>query len=136
MRKALKIKTSLMLLSWMVIFLHGVIPHNHNSSHKPGCHHIVHASASGHDHHSECNHTDDKIAYLSNSHADESETICHFSAKLFQNLQIDGFFVVESGWKATYKALPAAGLRSFSPAFKKPPAFRSCMLLRAPPYQA
>ena len=135
MRRALKIKTWLMLLSWMIIFLHGVIPHNHHPSQKAGCHHIVHNAPLSNEHHQDCDKAHEKtILYTAHSH--ESETICHFSTSLFQNLQIDSLFIVKSVWNQAYTEVPLTGLLYYTPGFKKPPAYQNCRLLRAPPYIA
>lgn len=132
MRKAIKIKTLLMLLSWMVIFLHGVIPHNHHLNHKPGCHYIIHNTTVSHEQQNACDHGDKESPLY---HSADSEKICHFNTKLFQNSEIDNFFIAESGWQIPYALVPETKVIKIGSDLKKPPAFRSCMLLRAPPHK-
>ena len=92
LRKAIKIKTVLMLLAWSVIFLHGIIPHNHNEHRDAHCHNILHHDCS-----------DDEDNTFTGSHHyhlasaaddyDHSSLICHFSTELVNNAGQDHTFI-------------------------------------------
>ena len=135
MRYAVKIKCGVLLLAWMVIFLHSIVPHHHHSHH-PDCHYVVHKAAIQHEHHDDCDHEATDFPLYQAAQNSETETICHFDTSLFQNFHIDNFFVAESGWSSSQTSDDVTELSPVVTIFKKPPAFRSCMLLRAPPYMA
>jgi hypothetical protein len=80
LRKAIRIKASILLLAWFVIFLHGVIPHNHLDNPYSDCHSILHSEAA------------------ENSRADRApnfqtlpseKTVCHYSGFIFSQLSSD-----------------------------------------------
>jgi len=66
-----------MLIAWMTIFMHNVIPHNHVEDIPSGCHDIVHATATDKN---DCGKSD-RIVNIPGE-----ITVCHFSAFLFHNI--------------------------------------------------
>ena len=94
MRRGLKIKTLFMLLAWMIIFLHSIIPHNHHEHRSINCNCIYHYD-----------HGDsavDKMVHdglillnaVNNNHC--KVFICHFSIELMQETHFDHLFFHES----------------------------------------
>jgi hypothetical protein len=84
MRKNIKIKASIIALSWMLLFMHEAIPHNHS-------HNICQDSIAAELNHlcnSDC-HSDIDLRHFSNS--DRSEVECHFSVDLFPGVSYDYF---------------------------------------------
>jgi hypothetical protein len=63
LRKAIKIKASVLLLAWVVIFAHSVIPHNHIDENFQGCKEPVHNLFS-------FSHVEDRSLRLDNEHSD------------------------------------------------------------------
>ncbi len=133
MRKALKIKTLILGLSWMVIFLHGIVPHMHadHGEHKPHSSVCTHAD-SHHKHHGEIEETDnDLILYSSATHADHS--VCHFNPNLFSQINIDVSYISEISSEIIFvKAGIEIIYQDVLLKFTKPPLL-TCSLLRAPP---
>ncbi len=93
MRKALKIKASFLLISWFVIFMHGVIPHMH-SDHAALDIHTEKGSV-----HLSCIHSDktnsdgsDQYLYWRSTH-DHNSKVCHFNPNLFPQLNLDYSFI-------------------------------------------
>jgi hypothetical protein len=82
LRKGIKIKSSVLLLAWLVIFAHGVIPHNHMQEGHEGCSDIVHNVSIGI---SDC----DKAPFLEDQPDDAK--VCHFSNFLFKQIEQDNF---------------------------------------------
>jgi len=75
--RRLKIKTTIVLLAWTVIFLHGVIPHKHLQERSVGCSSIYHV-------------INDDLQSSTDNHAingkhDHNEKICHFSELLYSS---------------------------------------------------
>ncbi len=65
-----------MLIAWMTIFMHNVIPHNHVEDTLTGCHDIVHTTSSEKN---DCGKSD---RYES---LPGEEMVCHASAFLYHN---------------------------------------------------
>ncbi|MDT8401959.1 MAG: hypothetical protein RQ743_09705 [Bacteroidales bacterium] len=132
MRKAIKIKTSLMLLAWSVIFLHGIIPHNHLEQRDAGCSHICHQGTQEKD--------DSEIAIQSNLllrnivyDNEQNEMICHFASELIHQNDIDKVFINETGnFKLTPVLTGKQCIIRTSPGSIIKAAY-SLMPLRAPP---
>lgn len=81
MHRRLKIKTTIVLLAWAVIFLHGVVPHRHMQERSGGCNSIYHLIK-------------DDLQSSADNHAisgkhDHNEKVCHFSELLFNSLNWD-----------------------------------------------
>jgi len=70
-RKWIKIKTYFVLLAWMVIFLHNVIPHNHDGEQPYHCHSLFHKAGDHEQFHKQ--ETEFKDA------GENSKTVCHFN---------------------------------------------------------
>lgn len=132
MRKALKFKTSLLLLAWSVIFLHGIIPHNHHDHRDPHCTHICHRTSEDR---SDSENTLNKNPLIKSilAHEEQNELVCHFAAELMHLTDIDQVFIHEDGF---HNMSPAAAVNQYldtgpSGSIIKP-AY-SLMPLRAPP---
>jgi len=121
-----------MLLAWLVIFLHGIIPHNHQSQRTAHCHNVFH-----HDHAED--DTKDLPAidkFLLNAfESDHSRPaiICHFTSELVNNAGTDHFFTYEDIFNFTSPALSSGPYfpANYCGRVKKPS--HSLMPLRAPP---
>jgi hypothetical protein len=74
------------MIAWLVIFIHGIIPHNHLNEKHNGCHKIIHNIVL-HDHERDHDHT--------SRYADHpaEEKICHFSSFLYNHFSQDSFFL-------------------------------------------
>ena len=83
MRKALKLKALMLLMAWMMIFAHNVIPHNHPEDCVAGCHELVHGT------NPDRNDTGTLPIYRGQS---EDINVCHISNLLFQQISQDNFF--------------------------------------------
>lgn len=132
MRKALRLKAITLLLSWTIIFLHGLVPH-------------LHADHPNHDHNSnECRHSTDSNhmnadekdnspwLMASDSH-DHNESVCHFNPNLFSQLNLDVSFVQAEDFEAIEIREKVVFTRpDTEPKIKKPPLL-STSALRAPP---
>lgn len=83
MRKALKIKTFTLLVAWLVIFAHSIIPHNHHDDNCLLADRI-------------CQDSTSPIDYQTNSvlveHHPDDQKICHISSLLFQNFNPENLF--------------------------------------------
>ena len=92
MRKALRLKATTLLLSWTIIFLHGMIPHLHadHSDHNPDSNDCQHSSNSKHMHGDEKN---DSTWLLASNSQEHNESVCHFNPNLFSQLNLDVSFV-------------------------------------------
>jgi len=76
MRSSVKIKTSFLLLAWLIIFTHGIIPHNHSDEA------LIPADATNHQ--SSCELSNfSKSLVIRNTPAEEK--VCHLLNILFQN---------------------------------------------------
>ncbi|MCJ7448834.1 MAG: hypothetical protein MUO72_14195 [Bacteroidales bacterium] len=80
MRKAVKIKAYTVLLSWMLIFTHNIIPHNHANENLTGCHELVHNS------HTTGNDFTGPLKFKSQP---EEVTVCHITTFLFHQFNQD-----------------------------------------------
>ncbi|HVN57206.1 MAG TPA: hypothetical protein VMT63_02815 [Bacteroidales bacterium] len=79
MRKTLKIKTSFLLLAWLIIFAHGVIPHNHSDEASCSPCSARHESGTGHN----------RQGSISTGSLHSDENVCHLLNILFQNFNPD-----------------------------------------------
>lgn len=89
-----------MMLAWLVIFLHGVIPHNHNDHSLPGCHQVVHHEESHHedshhdsDTHDDCNNEQGIISNTYSSCEKHDAITCHYVSNMFRIYHIDKVFI-------------------------------------------
>jgi hypothetical protein len=76
-RRAVKIKAYFILIAWMTIFIHNVIPHNHIEDNFTCCSNIVHKSVGN---------NNDQITTARLLSQPEEQTVCHASGLLFHNL--------------------------------------------------
>jgi hypothetical protein len=94
LRRGIKTKTLFMLLAWMIIFLHSIIPHNHHEHRSINCNYICYFDHG--------NSAADKIVHygliLKNAvNNDRCKVfICHFSVELMQETHLDHLFFHES----------------------------------------
>ncbi|MDZ7739972.1 MAG: hypothetical protein U5K32_13085 [Bacteroidales bacterium] len=85
-----------MLLAWSVIFLHGIIPHNHHDHRDAQCHNILHHDCSD----DKDNIFDDRHHYHLASSGDDNEhssLICHFTSELVNSAGQDHAFIHQAG---------------------------------------
>ena len=87
MRRWIKTKASVLCLAWLIIFLHDVIPHNHNDHQGEGCHTLIHATESN-------EAADGTTRNISHSHHHESSRVCHFSTNLFTKHSLENIAAV------------------------------------------
>lgn len=124
MKRAIKIKAYVMLLAWLTIFAHNVIPHNHIEDNMAICHSLVHNTPS------DCNNAGSKENYL-NQPGDI--TVCHISNLLFHSFNQENFIawttndINLSPLRIADKILPVENQSYFSD------HFGACFLFRAPP---
>lgn len=71
-----------MLLAWLVIFAHGIIPHNHEQDIHEGCSGLIHTV-------SVCSNSSEKSQIIVNQPDDEK--VCHFSSFMFKQIEQDNF---------------------------------------------
>jgi hypothetical protein len=81
-------------MAWMIIFIHGAIPHNHQQEHSGECKSVYHCCH-------ESDHTGVQqipdVAQLDESHSgDQHHFICHFTTGPFHSLDSDSQFIAES----------------------------------------
>ena len=122
-----------MLSSWMIIFIHGVVPHLH-ADHSDYDLHPAEES-----HHIGCtqDHSDEDstldLNTISQCTHDHNSTVCHFNPNLFSQLDYDFAFVYDIKVEAD---VPDASFVVESPdtqpKYKKPPLLAETAL-RAPP---
>ena len=84
LRKAIRIKASVLFLAWFVIFLHGVIPHNHLDNPYSDCHSILHSEGA------ESSRTDRALNFHT---LPSGKTVCHYSGIIFHELSSDNLFL-------------------------------------------
>ncbi|MFN8211863.1 MAG: hypothetical protein U0T33_12980 [Bacteroidales bacterium] len=88
MRKALKIKTSVLLVAWMVIFTHSIIPHSHAdeclADHGEAIHSISTAQVSH-----------DNSVKISSKPAEEK--VCHLLNQVFQSFNPENSIPISEG---------------------------------------
>jgi len=91
-----------MLLAWSVIFLHGIIPHNHHDRRDAGCKHICH--------HGTQEKGDSGIGVKNNfllkninNDKEQNGMICHFASEVIHQNDIDPVFINEAG---DFKMMP------------------------------
>jgi len=80
LRKVVKIKASAMLLAWLMIFTHNIIPHNHAIENQTGCHELVHGS------HTAGNDCNGPLKFKS---LPEEVKVCHLTTFLFHQFNHD-----------------------------------------------
>jgi hypothetical protein len=88
LRKTLKIKAFAILFGWLIIFMHGIIPHNHLQEHQSGCHELFHTTTN---HNSDFQ--DKNTGSSLYSEKNEDEKVCHFSSFLFNNFNQDNLII-------------------------------------------
>jgi len=82
LRKGLTIKASVLLLAWLVIFFHNIIPHNHIYDSTQNCNNLVHSSFP-------C--TSDNDGSLKFENERPGLQVCHLSNSPFNNLNAEVF---------------------------------------------
>ncbi|MEE4115530.1 MAG: hypothetical protein V2I37_05145 [Marinilabiliaceae bacterium] len=132
MRKGLKIKAFTLMVSWMIIFLHAVVPHHHDND-----------TAAAYESHN-CSHScadsgingltgDLSPVFAAGPDHDHSSEACHFNPNLFSNFNIDSGFISAGKTELTFKQeLQQVSRPDVRPRLKKPPLLSSSAL-RAPP---
>ena len=130
MRKGLKIKALTLIAAWSIIFLHAVIPHNHESHQGASCHHIIHYAIDHSDHDCENNHGFESF----NSPSEEHEMqICHFTTNLHLQDNLDQHFLMESNFNQSHLQIPTINIKDCRVFHSDSPPEYSLMPLRAPP---
>jgi len=133
MRKAIKTKALLLLASWFVIFMHGVIPHMHAN------HSAIEMHAGEYSDQLNCTHSSSNN-YSVNEHGLNLESqhrhnsnVCHFNPNMFSQLDIDySFIYTPIGSPLFSDLIPDIRVPDLQTRYKKPPLLSSSAL-RAPP---
>ncbi len=124
LRKALKIKASTLLLAWVVIFAHSIIPHNHNYENYSACTENTHGITS--------NPSDSgKTIKFENEHFELSA--CNFSNILFHTFSPDAFLACSFRNINFNPANVATKIFQDIDQFYISDHLKSTVLLRAPP---
>ena len=124
MRRAVKIKAYLISIAWLVIFAHGVIPHNHVTDDSDGCYELVHSI--------NADHYDCNMPSKFESHPGETN-VCHYSNFLFSQFSQDNLLISTYSYDHFYPArLSITIIINKSDPFFIIPYFGSSAL-RAPP---
>jgi len=79
-----------MMIAWLVIFLHAVIPHNHHDQQQPDCQSICHHQNSNITKESEVKKS--MVSVLKPMAEKHESQICHFSTDLKHETSPDTFF--------------------------------------------
>lgn len=133
MRKALKTKTLLLLISWLVIFMHGVIPHLH-ANHDILDLHSAESSGSF-----ECIYSHDidshqygQSPYFLNKH-NHNSNVCHFNPNLFSQLDLDYSYILTPECDFRFSDIIVDIQRPETQTRYKKPPLLTYNSLRAPP---
>jgi hypothetical protein len=124
LRKGLKIKSLTLLLSWLVIFAHGVIPHHHVDELLPDCHRIFHTVSAD-------NSIDEILCGYKTTPF--QETVCHYSGFIFGHMGSDNQVLLSEG---TVFMSPSESLTDgilYTTIFFKTDPHSGISFLRAPP---
>lgn len=90
LRRNLKIKSSILVIAWIVIFLHGVIPHDH---HEPD---MGSAKTTCCSHAAEPRNNDHSDQISAESFSTESHSVCHFNPDMLGSVDSDCIFLAPS----------------------------------------
>lgn len=93
MRNAKNIKALFLLLSWVVIFAHSIVPHNHHEADAAGCYNLVHS------HSSEENQSDNIIRIVE---LPCEENVCHLNGFEYFQLNTDNLFILNDKASQAY----------------------------------
>jgi hypothetical protein len=88
--RAVKIKTIILLFGWLIIFMHGIIPHNHLQEQHNGCHELYHNITANNTIVQDKNSEHSTAQY---SEKTEDAKVCHFSSFLFNNYNHDRLII-------------------------------------------
>jgi hypothetical protein len=81
-------------LAWLIIFIHGAIPHNHQQEHNDGCSSVYHCC---HDSdHTELPNEEGEEEWSGTDAGHDPHFICHFSTGLFHSLDNNSPFIAGS----------------------------------------
>jgi hypothetical protein len=83
LRRALKIKAYTLLLAWIVIFAHNVIPHNHSDEYTTCSHQIINCN-------DDRSNLAERTVTIQNRPA--GDTVCHLSNLLFHSFNPENLF--------------------------------------------
>jgi hypothetical protein len=122
LRKAKNIKALILLLSWVVIFAHSVVPHNHHETDAAFCQNLVHS------HSSDVNQTDN-IVRIENLPC--AEKVCHLNGFEYFQLNTDNLFLINDKSSQAYTCEIYA-----STSFRRSPEFVSDPHLGKPDLRA
>jgi len=96
LRKAIKIKASVLLFAWSLIFLHGIIPHTHHDPGETGCSSICHHGSQEGSNSETFSHSNLLLKNIEVGH-EHNGIICHFASELIHQNDIDKVFINETG---------------------------------------
>jgi hypothetical protein len=123
LRKALKIKTWIIFLSWSIFFVHGLFPHIHDHPHTPG---ISHALSFSSQHH--CENEEVKFA----CHCEEKGN-CNIQGMVFHNTTNDEDFTGIIKDNHFSFSIPDLRISSSGNEIISPSRLPGNIFLRAPP---
>jgi hypothetical protein len=124
MRRSLKAKTCFILLAWLTIFVHNVIPHNHIDENIAGCHELIHNFPDG---------TGDASKTSRYVNQPGEITVCHLSNFLFHNFNQENLYTPASQRVAFNPSGLQENICVFPEEKHISEHYPGCFLLRAPP---
>lgn len=141
MRKAVNLKVFVMVMAWMVIFLHDAIPHNHINSPDHSCHAVIHSVGPDSDLISAKHDQAEHIAglytiFIDKSHSHGQPFVCHFSTGPYQGQLLDMSAAILTDnpfYLFSQKIVIAVVPATVSPVIRPP---LRLSLLRGPPHNA
>jgi len=124
LRKGLKIKSFSLLLAWLVIFSHGIIPHHHVDELIPECHSVFHTVSA------DCGKGENPGTY---KNTPSEETVCHYSGFIFGHQGSDNQLLISEGILFIGLSGPPASANLNTTLFFRTDPHTGISFLRAPP---
>ncbi|MCF8223114.1 MAG: hypothetical protein K9J25_08185 [Bacteroidales bacterium] len=122
-----------MMSAWLVIFLHAVIPHNHQVNMQLGCQELCHSHKANDDHGKDYK---DNVASFLPLPDDHESNICHFSTELKHEQSFNSFFINEPVYFITQINDGISGTTGSTHEALVPGHLMNALFLRAPPYSS
>ena len=124
MRRAIKIKTFSLIVAWLMIFTHSIIPHNHMDYCSTGCHELIQKTSD------ENNNVSPTMTFNS---MPDNEKVCHVAGFILGQMGQD-IPLFHAKKEMTFAVVFVSALkRSSTQIFYIPEHFFSSSSLRAPP---
>lgn len=120
-----------MMMAWVVIFLHAVIPHNHQDHKQPGCQELCQSHNGNDDYGKDHKYELAVILPLADSH---ESNICHFSTELKNEKSFNSFFINEPVYFISQTNEGISGITMSTHEALVSGHLMNALFLRAPPY--